>query len=119
MGEGVEALLVGAVLAHVTFLTTLAIAHWFRAVGDLMAFLPYCTSGTRLVRGSQQFGDLPLSSYSSLSTSLAPGSHPVIMKVNIANLRTLHLDVAILATKAAHLRFRAVRCHVPLHTEEI
>ena len=41
MGEGVEALLVGAVLAHVTFLTTLAIAHWFRAVGDLMAFLPY------------------------------------------------------------------------------
>ena len=74
MGEGVEALLVGAVLAHVTFLTTLAIAHWFRAVGDLMAFLPYCTSGTRLVRGCQQFGDLPLSSCSSLSTSLAPGT---------------------------------------------
>ena len=40
IGEGVGALLVGAILPHVTLLATLAAAHWFRTVGNLVTFFP-------------------------------------------------------------------------------
>ena len=40
VGESVGALLIGAVLAHVALLATLAAAHWLWTVGNLMAFFP-------------------------------------------------------------------------------
>merc|ERR1719500_1705251 len=90
VGEGV-----GALLAHVTLLATLAAAHWLWTVGNLMAFFPAPPALGWLRAVGPDVAWLP-----ALSAELWFG--------------TVRAAVAFLAAVEALFRLRAVRGHVPL-----